>query len=316
MPLRIVFMGTPAFSVPVLTTLADAGHEVIGVYTQPDRQTGRGRRVTPSPVKQAAIERGLSVYQPASLRRDEDARKELTSLEPDLIVVAAYGLFLPEETFDMPRLLSLNVHPSLLPRYRGPSPVATAVLNGDDITGVTIIQVSAEMDAGPIVAQRETPIEPSETTEDLTFRLFQMGVEILVEILPAWERGEIRPEPQDESQVVVTHLLSRKNGDIDWNRPAEEIARMVRAYYPWPGTYTHWQGKLLKIIEASADNSANDYASESPGHAIALADRSIGITTGDGVIVLNRVQIEGRRAVTAREFAQGFRDFIGSQVDM
>ena len=176
--LRVVFMGTPAFAVPALNALADAGHDIVGVYTQPDRRSGRGRRVTAPPVKQAAMERGLLVYQPASLRRDEEARREIASLEPDLIVVAAYGLFLPAETLAVPPLGALNIHPSMLPKLRGPSPVATAILEGNTTTGVTVMQLDEGMDTGPIVAQIQTEIGSSENTENLTARLFNMGAKL------------------------------------------------------------------------------------------------------------------------------------------
>jgi methionyl-tRNA formyltransferase len=310
--LRVVFMGTPAFAVPVLTALLDEGYEVVGVYTQPDRETGRGRRVMPTPVKQAALELGLAVYQPASLRRSEEARQELASLAPDLIVVAAYGLFLPVESFDLPRLGTLNVHPSLLPRYRGSSPVSSAILNGDAVTGVTLIRLDEGMDSGPIVAQRETPIAPSETARQLTSRLFQMGADLLVEVLPQWECGELQARPQDDAQATFTSRLSREDGEIDWDKPADYIARQVRAYHPWPGTYTYWRGRMLKVIEAAVSDT-QDIRDVSPGQVVPLAD-GVGVVTGEDVLALRQVQIEGRRAVSASEFLQGHRDFPGSKL--
>ncbi|MCI0441091.1 MAG: methionyl-tRNA formyltransferase, partial [Chloroflexi bacterium] len=307
--LRIVFMGTPGFAVPVLDALVDAGYDVVGVYTQPDRETGRGKRLTPPPTKQAALEKGIPVFQPKSLRRDEGARRALISLGPDLIVVAAYGLLLPPEVFDTPRLKTLNVHPSLLPKHRGPSPVASAILSGDEVTGVTIMQIAEGMDSGPILAQRQTPIAPDETADALTERLFQMGAQLLVEVIPRWESGGIQPQPQDESQATVTKLLSREDGEIDWQRPADYIARQVRAYHPWPGTFTRWQSKTLKIIEASAAEG-----SAPPGRVVSLPGGEIGVGTSRGVLVLKQVQLEGKRAVSAREFVQGYRDFTASQL--
>jgi methionyl-tRNA formyltransferase len=310
--LKIIFMGTPEFAVPVLDALNVAGHKIVGVYTQPDRPTGRGKRLQAPPVKQYAVEHGLPVFQPASLRRDEAARQELASLAPDLIVVAAYGLFLPVETFELPRLKTLNIHPSLLPQYRGSSPVSSAILNGDDVTGVTIIKLSEEMDAGDIAAQVETSIEPDETTDVLTERLFRTGADLLVDILPGWERGEIKPQPQDESQATFTIRLTREDGEIDWNDSSDRILRKIRAYHPWPGTFTHWDGKTVKIIEASSV-ADTDAPSPVPGEVVSL-DGSIGVGTGEGIIKLGVVQMEGRRAVNARDFVQGYRDFMEAKL--
>ena len=306
--LRVVFMGTPAFAVPALDALADAGHDIVGVYTQPDRRSGRGRRVTAPPVKQAAMERGLLVYQPASLRRDEEARREITSLEPDLIVVAAYGLFLPTETLAVPPLGALNIHPSMLPKHRGPSPVATAILEGNTTTGVTVMQLDEGMDTGPIVSQIQTDIGASENTEDLTSRLFNMGAKLLVDTIPLWQTGEISPQPQRESEATTTRLLKREDGEIDWAAPAEYIARQVRAYYPWPGTFTRWNGRQLKIHEASA--VAVD-RTEVPGTVVEIPE-GVAVVTGEGALLLLRVQMEGRQATGITDFVRGYREFVGS----
>ena len=317
-PLRVVFMGTPAFALPVLSALLEVErYDVVGVYTQPDRQSGRGKRVVFPEVKKYAIEQGLGVSQPASLRGDEKAQDELASLSPDLIVVAAYGLFLPAETLGLPRLGCLNVHPSLLPRYRGPSPVAAAILNGDAVTGVTVMLIDEGMDSGPIVVQRETPIWPEETADHLTTRLFRTGSGLLVEILPQWERGEVQARPQDNTQASVTHRLNKDDGEIDWSRPAAYIARQVRAYHPWPGSFTYWRGRLLKIIQASVSGSEVD-APVMPGQVELLgvghAGGGVGIGTGEGVLQVHRLQLEGRGAVSAQEFGSGHRDFLGSTV--
>ena len=310
--LKVVFMGTPAVAVPVLSAVLDAGHDVVGVYTQPDRPAGRGKRVAPPEVKRFALERGLHVFQPASLRRDAKARQELTSPSLDVIVVAAYGLFIPSDALGLPRLGCLNVHPSLLPRYRGPSPVASAILNGDAATGVTVMKVEERMDSGPIVAQRDTPIGPHETTGELTARLFRMGAELLLEVLPGWERGEIRARLQDDSEATATRRFVKEDGEIDWTRPAGYIARQVRAYHPWPGSLTRWRGRVLRIVEALATESEQE-PSVSPGRVIPLPD-GVGIVTGEGLLVLRQVQLEGRRAVGGRDFVQGHPDFVGSEV--
>ena len=266
-PLRAVFMGTPEFAVPTLVSLLDAGCEIVGVYTQPDRRSGRGRRLTSPPVKQAAIERGLPVFQPASLRRDADARQQLASLNPDLILVVAYGLFLPADTLDVPPLGALNIHPSLLPKHRGPSPVATAILEGDTTTGATLMQLDEGMDSGPIIAQRETTIGEDETAEDLTVRLFEMGARLLADTLPRWRTGEFAPVPQSEGDTTITRLFRREDGEINWTRPADYIARQIRAYHPWPGTYTPWNGKQLKVHQAEPLDNDEDFA---PGTAVEI----------------------------------------------
>ena len=306
--LKVVFMGTPAFAVPALNAIQDAGCDIVGVFTQPDRRAGRGRRLNASPVKQAALERDLPVFQPASLRRDAETRAHIASLQPDIIVVVAYGLFLPADTLTVPPLGALNIHPSLLPKHRGPSPVATAILEGDATTGVTLMQLDEGMDSGPIIAQRETPIGAHETAEDLTARLFHMGAELLADTLPLWRAGEIAPTPQVESHATITSLLKREDGAIDWTHPANYIARHVRAYHPWPGSFTRWNGKQLKIHQASALEHDSDAA---PGTVVALP-QGVGVSTDDGILLLRRVQIEGRQAADITDFARGYRDFTGS----
>ena len=301
-------MGTPDFAVPVLSRLVEAGHDIAAVYSQPDRPSGRGRKLVPTPTKRYAEERGLEVRQPMSLR-SEDALAGLASLAPEVVVVAAYGLFLPPDALGIPPLGCLNIHPSLLPRYRGPSPVVSAILNGDDETGVTIIKLDEGMDSGPILAQARVPIDERETAPDLTHRLFDLGADLLVDTLPGWASGDIQATPQDESQATITPLVKKEDGEIDWTDDAARIARMVRAYQPWPGTFTHWDGKQLKILDATS--MAGDAA---PGHVVALDDGRIGIGTGDGLLVLNRLQIEGRRPSNAQDFVRGYPNFVGAEL--
>ena len=310
--MRIVFMGTPAFAIPVLSALLDAGYDVVGVYTQPDKASGRGRRVVATPVKQLAQDRELPVFQPASLK-SQHAQLEIASLSPDVIVVAAYSQFLPPDTLDLPPLGCLNVHPSLLPRYRGPSPVASAVLDGVAVTGVTIIKLDEGMDSGPIIASRETPVGPQENVASLTTRLFQIGASLLVEILPAWAEDRIQAQPQDGPQATITKRLSKKDGEIDWPLSATGIARQVLAYHPWPGSYTRWRGKQLNIVEAYAVESSVATPSP-PGLVVWIQDGGLGIVTGGGVLKIERLRLEGRRTVGAREFIQGHPQFPGSVV--
>ena len=300
-------MGTPEFAVPVLAALVDSGYDVAGAYTRPDKPAGRGRRVAPPPVKLYADHNGMPVFQPSSLKPAR-VNEELASLSPEVIVVAAYGRFLPRSVLELPPLGCLNVHPSLLPKHRGPSPVASAVLNGDPVTGVTIMKIDEGTDSGPIIARQETAVGPREDAEELTKRLFQMGAGLLVEVLPAWGRGEIRAEPQDESQATTTRLLSREDGRIDWQVGAAHIARQVLAYAPWPGSFTYWGGKLLKVLEADAVDSPCPL----PGQVTSLPDGGLGIGAGEGVLVVHRLQLAGKRAMDAREFVQGHGGFVGS----
>ena len=310
--LKTVFMGTPEFAVPVLSALLDAGHDVAAVYTRPDRPVGWGRKAVAPPVKVYAEERGLPVVQPASLREGQ-AQAELAALSPDAIVVAAYGLFLPTATLGLPPSGCLNVHPSLLPKYRGPSPVAAAILSGDAATGVTIIRLDEGMDTGPIVAQRQTTIGPEENADELTSRLFQLGAELLVGVFPEWAEGRIDAVPQDESRATTTKLLTREDGDIDWQAGADSIARQVRAYRPWPGAYTRWSGRLLKIVRASPAEPASA-AGEGAGRVVPLQSGGLGIVAGDGVLEVKRLQLEGRTVVDSAEFLRGHPDFVGSVV--
>ncbi len=309
--LRLVFMGTPEFAVPTLRSLIERGHSVVGVCTQPDRRSGRGRSLSASPVKSFAVERGLPVFQPSSLRCESESPGRLADLEPDAIVVAAYGLFLPPEIMNLPRLGCLNVHPSLLPRHRGPSPVATAILNGDDVTGVTIILLDEGMDSGPILARRETPVGDTETASVLTERLFNLGASLLVETLDRWNSGLITPTPQNDQVATFTTRLRRENGLLNWGDDAVTLARQIRAYAPWPGTHTSWMGRVLKVRSANAVDARLDAP---PGTVVMLDNSVVAIVAGEGALEVGSLQLEGRRAVTASEFVRGYPDFVASKL--
>ena len=312
-PLRLVFMGTPDFAVPALAALLDAGHKVAGVFTQPDRRSGRGRRISAPPVKEFAESRDLTVFQPASLREDAEARQRISDLAPDAIVVAAYGLFLPEETLAVPQLGCLNIHPSLLPRHRGPSPVATSILEGDETTGVTIMLLDEGMDTGPILNQSEARIGADETCDQLTARLFDVGTNLLTETLDLWSNGSITPTPQDDASATFTRRLHRSDGRIDWNDTAESIARRVRAFTPWPGTFTTWDGRTFKVMRAESVAATFDVPA---GNVVTLScPEGIGVTTGYGTLRLLEVQVEGRRASAIKDFVRGYPNFVGSRLD-
>ena len=305
-------MGTPGFAVPVLEALVSAGHRVAAVYSRPDRPSGRGKKTLPTPVKAAASEMGLPVLQPPSLK-SLDVQHEVAAQAPDVIVVAAYGLFLPRSVLDLPTHSCLNVHPSLLPKLRGPSPVSTAIVDGETTTGVTIMLMDEGVDSGPVLAQRRTPIRECETAETLTARLFEMGASLLVEALPEWADGHVQAHPQDESCATVTRLLTRADGRIDWKTSADEIARRVRGYSPWPSAYTYWGGRMLKLLDATPDERTT---SDRPCMVIdSDAGDRIDISTGHGTLRVTSLQLEGRRPTSARDFLQGNRSIVGALLD-
>ena len=309
--MRIVFMGTPEFSVLPLEYLVRSEYQVVGVYTQPDKPTGRGRTLEQSPVKRVALAQGLEVFQPVRLRNPDEVQR-LAALKPDLILVAAFGQILPQSALDIPPFGCLNIHPSLLPKYRGATPISSAILAGESETGVTIMLMDAGMDTGPIISQIIVGIEPQDTTESLTNRLAQAGVRLLGEALPLWFDRSLKPQPQDGNRATYTSPITKEDGVINWQMSAEEISRRVRAFYPWPGCYTWWQGKLLKILEAITLHKDKDLL---PGKVVALAlgqPAVVGVETGGGILGLLRVQLEGKRALTAAEFLSGQRTFVGS----
>ncbi len=310
--MRIVFMGAPEFGVPTLKWLIGSGHDLVAVYTPPDRPAGRGRALTFSAVKRVALEHGLTVIQPASFK-ERSAVEHLARLRPDVIVVAAFGLILPREVLSLPTFGCLNLHPSLLPRHRGPSPVQGAILAGDEVTGVSIMLLDEGMDSGPVLSQRVVAIEPEDTAQSLGARLAEIGAQLLAETLPLWLSGSLAPRPQGEEGATYTRILSKGEGEIDWQLSATDIWRRARAFYPWPGAYTRWQGRIFKVLEAIPIPGGGGKA----GKVVALAPRegaSLGVECGDGILGLIRVQLEGKKAMSADEFLQGHSGFMGAML--
>lgn len=295
---RVVFMGSPAFAVPVLEALAEQ-YPVVGVVTQPDRPAGRGNRLKPPPVKVRAQELGLPVFQPERLSRPE-ALEQLRTWAPDLIVVAAYGQILKPQVLQLPRYGCLNVHASLLPRWRGAAPVAYAIWHGDPKTGVTIMLMDEGLDTGPILAQREEPILAHDTAATLSQRLARLGAQLLLETLPDYLSGRLQPRPQDEAQATYAPRLRREDGWLDFTRPAPELERQVRAFDPWPGTFTFWNHRRLKVLRAHAE----PLPSPGPGQPM-VVDGLPAVGTGEGVLVLDLVQPEGRKAISGDAFLRG-----------
>jgi methionyl-tRNA formyltransferase len=312
--MRVIFMGTPEFAVPSLRVLIERAAlgdrapdrtEVVGVVTRVDKPSGRGRQVVPAPVKQAALEAGLPVYQPGPLRRAESLEL-LTSLAPDLIVVAAFGQILPPELIHLPARGCLNVHASLLPRHRGASPIAAAILAGDAETGVTIMRMDEGLDTGPILTARATPIGPEETTGELTARLAQLGAELLDATLPRWLAGEITPTPQDDLRATMTRLLRKEDGLLDWTQPADLLDRQARACNPWPGAYTYWNGQQLKVLRAQAVDPGAVGAERRPGDTYLLPKTGLVVACGAGALALTMVQLQGKRALPATDLLRGY----------
>ena len=312
--LRVIFMGTPDFAVPCLEHLVLNQYQVVAVYTQPDKPVGRGRSLVSPPLKRAAATWKLPVMQPDSLKRAEVVA-QMADFHPDAIVVFAYGQILPQSVLDIPACGCINIHPSLLPSFRGASPVAAAILAGDEFTGVSIMLMDRGLDSGPILARAQISISLHDTTGSLTAKLSLVAARLLHEVLVHWVRGELTPQPQNEAQATYCSSISKEEGDIDWHLSAVDIWRRVRAFNPWPGCYTRWQGKQLKIIEAVP--LPEERALEA-GQVVALtptregAKPAFGVYTGDGVLGVLKVQLEGKRAMSAAEFLRGQRQFIGA----
>ncbi|MGI6256846.1 MAG: methionyl-tRNA formyltransferase [Anaerovoracaceae bacterium] len=299
--MKVVFMGTPQFAVPSLVALEEAGHDIRLVVTQPDAKRDRGKKFRPSPVKEKAMEMGVPILQPDKIKNNEEFLRAVADCKPDVMAVAAYGKILPKEILDIPSMGCINVHASLLPKYRGAGPVQRAVLEGEEKTGVTIMVMEEGLDTGDMLAKEETPIG-RKTTEDLTGELAQMGGRLLVKTLALLERGEIKPEPQDESLASYAPLISKEDGRIDFSRPAVEIERQVRAMNPWPGAYTHYRGGLLKIWEADVISSSEQ---KTPGTITSAGSDGMVISTGEGALLAKTIQIPGKKRVPVAEYLKG-----------
>jgi methionyl-tRNA formyltransferase len=308
---RLVFMGTPEYAVPSLRRVLVQA-DVVAVFTQPDRPAGRGLEPRASCVRRVAEEAGVRVLQPASLRRDPAAVAALQELRPDVVVVAAYGLVLPAAALEAAGHGCLNVHASLLPRWRGAAPVQHAIAAGDPRTGVSIMLMEEALDSGPVLAQADTPISPCETTGELTGRLADLGAELLAATLPAWMAGRLQPRPQDEGRVTWAPRLSTADGRLDWTAAAQTLERRVRAMNPWPGAWTDLpDGRRLKILAASVARADGPPA---PTGTVLEVGGLPQVACGAGRLALDSVQPAGRRAMSGRDFLRGARSLIGQRL--
>lgn len=289
--MRIIYAGSPEFAVPALEALIDSEHDVIAVLTQPDRPAGRGRKLTPPPVKAKAVEHGLTVLQPDTLR-DESTQEQLLALQPDCMVVVAYGLILPQAVLDIPTYGCVNLHASLLPKYRGAAPVQAAILSGDHHTGICLMQMEAGLDTGPVLLRQSTDIGSYETTGELTLRLADLGAEVLLKGLPGLAAGTLNAEPQPTEGASYAGKIVKAEATIDWTLPASEIVLRVRAYNPWPVSQTLLHGKQLRCWRAIADDCLIDQGM--PGEIIELSTRGLVVQAGLGLLILQEVQQPGK----------------------
>lgn len=305
---KIVFMGTPDFAVPGLKTLIET-QTVVGVVTQPDRPAGRGQQLRPSPVKQMAEAAGIPVYQPKSLR-SEEAAAPLRDWAPDMIVVAAFGQILRPHVLDLPPHGCLNVHASLLPRWRGASPIQHALMAGDAETGVCLMQMDPGLDTGPVYVCRSTPITAQDTAATLHDRLAQSGADLLAEYLDEIINGRLHSTPQDDALSTYAPMIQKEDGRLDWSQPADALDRRIRALTPWPGAFTTWAGETLKIL------AAEPAPGQKPGEVgqVTAENGSVIVCTGSAGLRLRQVQLAGKRAMEMAEFLRGRPDFAGSRL--
>lgn len=310
--IRTVFMGTSSLAETALKRLIQEQYNIVGVYTKADKKVGREQELTPTPVKKLALEKNLPVFQPA--RFDEATIKQLKELKPDLIIVAAYGKILPAAVLNMPGFGCVNIHGSLLPKFRGPSPVQNALLLGEKETGITIMLMDETVDTGDILTQEKITITEDDNYETLYAKLTELGADLLARTLPLWIKRQIEPQPQNDSEATLCQLIERADGRIFWEEEAAEIYNKYRALYPWPGIFTFWKNEnsplRIKLLEISL-HKIDPATKHQSGEVFQLGDK-LGVQTIKGVIIVEKLQLEGKRPMEATEFANGYPKFIGS----
>lgn len=309
--MRLVFAGTPDFAVPALEALIKAGHDIAAVYTQPDRPAGRGRALRPSQVKASALAHNLPVYQPETLK-DKNTQDELAELGPEAMIVIAYGLILPKAVLEIPTRGCINIHASLLPRWRGAAPIQRAIQEGDTTTGITIMQMDAGLDTGDMLLKKEITISPIDTGGSLHDRLATLGADAIVETLEKLKRDELKPQKQNEKEASYAAKLSKDEGWLDFGLSADALSRRIRAFDPWPGTRSHWQGKPLSIIAAHAEDRPHKAA---PGTVLAANAEGIALATGRGALVITRLKPAGKKAQDVSAFLNGHALDVGTVLD-
>jgi methionyl-tRNA formyltransferase len=318
-PLNLVFCGTPQFAVPTLERLADSGHSISLVVTQPDRPRGRGMEVSVSPVKQAAIRRGIAVQQPLTIKNNAEFRDQLTAIHPDAIIVVGYGRIIPQWMIDLPPLGNLNLHASLLPKYRGAAPIQWAIANGESVTGVTTMRIDAGLDTGDILLQSELPLAREDTSETLGPKLASVGADLMVETLRGLASGELHPTPQNHSQSTLAPILKKEDGRMDFTRTANDLFNRLRGFQPWPGAFTMFKGKTLQLHRAEPlPQAVNLMSLKSADIAVEGARLFAGCgKSKDGVnttLELIELQLEGKRRMSSQEFINGYRPQSGDHL--
>lgn len=307
---RIVFMGTPHFAISSLQRLVDRKENVVGVVTQPDRPVGRGRRLTPSPIKALTLQLALPLFQPAKVRAEEFL-KQLRALSPDLIIVVAFGQILPRPLLDIPPRGCINVHASLLPFYRGAAPINWALINGEQETGVTIMLLDEGIDTGDILLQEAIPILVTDNASSLHDKLAHLGAKLLDKTLDLLAKGALKPVPQDHTKASYAPPLKKEDGCVHWDKSAKEISQQIRGMTPWPGCFTYLHGKLLKMY--SVEVSEKDLQT-TPGEILAVSKDGMEVSTGGGTIILKEIQLEGKKRMAVKDFIKGYRVELGTQL--
>lgn len=303
--MKLIFMGTPDFAAGALKSLIEAGHEIVAVVTQPDKAKGRSKELVPSPVKELALRHGISVLQPRRIKAPEEVER-LKEYEADAFIVAAFGQILSQEILDIPRYGCLNIHASLLPKYRGASPIQHVIIDGEEKTGVTIMQMDAGVDTGDMLYRKETVITPQDTYETLHDRLMALGGEAIVEALALLEQGRLTPQKQDASQSCYAPLIDKSMGEIDFAKPAVVIDRLIRGLTPWPSAYTQYGGKQLKLWRAEPVAEAA-CEGKTPGEILCVDKDSFTVATGDGALRIWELQLEGKKRMAAHDFLLGVK---------
>ena len=311
--MKVIFMGTPDFAVGTLEALIEAGHEVVLAVTQPDKPKGRGKEMQYTPVKECALKHDIPVFQPIRVREAE-CIEELRKYNADIMVVVAFGQILPKEILEMCTYGCVNVHASLLPKYRGSAPIQWAIIDGEEVTGVTTMQMDEGLDTGDMLLKTEIPVEPKETGGSLFDKLAQAGAELCVETLEALQNGTVTPIPQGETTTAYAKMLDKQLGDINWNKTAVEIERLIRGLTPWPSAYTNWNEKVMKIWDAEVSDIDVEMEDAKPGTIVKVEKDAFYVQTGEGLLKVCELQIPGKKRMDAGAFLRGYQVKVGEEL--
>lgn len=308
--LKLIFMGSPEYTLPILKDLLTSNHSVQAVFTEADKLIKRNKIVLENPIKQYCIKLNIPVFQ-FTKENNKKIFEEVSKTKPDAIIIASYGVILPKKVLEIPPLGCINIHPSMLPKYRGPSPIPSTILNGDYNSGVTLMKLDTGMDTGPIIAQEKFLIDPSHNASDLTEKLFSLGGKLLTKILPDFASGNIQVTPQNDKKATTTLKIKKTDGLIKWSNTSEYIKNQIKAFTPWPGTYTFWQGNRI-IIHDGNEYQKNVNLKSTPGTIVQLSNQSIGVVTSTNFLELKKIQLEGKKVLSVEEFLMGYPNLIDS----